>query len=337
MLDIFNNDAFGVIPLTDAINTPVFQPGRIGQMGLFLETSVSSIDIAIEEKNGILVLVPPTPRGGPGTTIPKPGRALRVLRAPHHEINDAIMAEEVQGVRAWGTEDQVEMVMDKVAERIVIHRGSMEATMEYARSGAVGGIITYADGTTLDLFKEFEVTQEPVVNFNLDTSIDGELRLLCASVVRTMSRNLGGVPFTGAYALCGDTFFDMLIKNPEVRATFLNNPAAAQLRAGYIAAGGMSWGTFEFGGITWENYRGYVGGTEFIKTDECHLFPTGAPNLFRTYMAPADYNETVNKPGQRMYAKQYPMPNDKGIHFDVQMNPLNICTRPKALMKGIAT
>lgn len=333
MLDIFNNDAFGVVPLTDAINKPIFQPGRIGQMGIFLESSVATIDIAIEEKNGVLILVPPTPRGGPGVTVPKPGRAVRVLRAPHHEINDAIMAEEVQGVRAWGTEDQVEMVMDKVAERMVIHRGSLEATMEYARVGAVGGVITYADGTTLDLFKEFDVTQDPPIDFNLDTATDGALREHCAQVLRQMSRNLGGVPFTGLYALCGDNFFDALIKNPEVRATFLNNPAAAQLRAAYIQ-NGMSYGTFDFGGITWENYRGYVGGTEFIDTDECHIFPTGVPNLFRTYMAPADYIETVNTNGQRMYAKQYAMENDKGVHFDVQMNPLNICTRPKALLKG---
>ena len=123
-----------------------------------------------------------------------------MLRAPHFEINDAIMAEEVQGVRAWGTENDVEMVMDKVAERIVIHRGSHEATMEYARVGAVSGIITYADGSTLDLFKEFEVTQEPVVDFDLDTAVDGALRVKCAEAIRTMSRNLGGVPFSGVTA-----------------------------------------------------------------------------------------------------------------------------------------
>ncbi len=338
MLDIFQNNAFGVVEMTDAINNIVYQPGRIGQMGIFRESSVTTIDIAIEEREGNLVIVPPTPRGGPGITLPKGGRALRVLRAPHHEINDAIMAEEVQGVRAWGTESDVEMVQDKVSERMVLHRGSMEVTMEYARVGAVGGVVTYADGTTLDLFDEFDVTQEPVVDFNLDNAAaDGSLRQTCAAVLRTMSRNLGGMPITGVHALCGDNFFDMLIKNPEVRATFLNNPAAAQLRAAYIEAGGLSWGTFEFGGITWENYRGYVGGTEFIKTDECHLFPTGVPNLFRTYMAPADYNETVNRPGQRIYVKQYAMPNDKGVHFDSQMNPLNICTRPKVLMKGKTT
>lgn len=334
MLDIFHEDAFGVVPLTDAINKPVFQPGRLGQMGIFMETSVTTVDIAIEEREGILILVPPTPRGGPGTTIPKPGRALRVLRAPHFEINDAIMAEEVQGVRAWGTENDTQMVQDKVAERIVIHRGSHEATMEYARVGAVGGIITYADGSTMNLFKEFDVTQEPVVDFALDTSVDGALRLKCTEVIRTMSRNMGGVPFTGVSAICGDDFFDALLKNPEVRATFLNTPFAGELRQPYINYQGQIYGTFPFGGIVWENYRGYVGGTEFIESDKCHLFPTGTVNLFKTYMAPADYNETVNRPGQRIYVKQYDMPNDKGVHFDSQMNPLNICTRPKALMKG---
>jgi Phage major capsid protein E len=337
MLDIFKGDAFGVVSLTDAINRPVFQPGRIGSMGLFLETSVSTIDIAIEERDGVLILVPPTPRGGPGVTVAKPKRAIRVLRAPHFEINDGVMAEEVQGVRAWGTEDQVDMVMDKVSERLMIHRSSMEVTMEFSRVGAVIGIITYADGSTTDLFSEFGVTQEPEIDFNLvATTTTGALRKLCAQIIRQLSKLLDGVPFSGIYALCGDAFFDDLVANAEVRATYLNNPFAPQLRAQYIQ-NGQSYGSVEFGGITFENYRGYVGGVGFIDTNECHLFPTGVPNLFRTYMAPADYIETVNRPGQRMYAKQYDMPNDKGVHLDVQMNPLNICTRPKVLLKGRRT
>jgi hypothetical protein len=96
----------------------------------------------------------------------------------------------------------------------------------------------------------------------------------------------------------------------------------------------MSYGSFEFGGITWENYRGYVGSQAFIDPDKCYLFPLGVPNLFKTFFGPADYIETVNRQGQRMYAKQYPMPNDKGIFMEVQTNPLNVCTRPNALLKG---
>jgi len=163
------------------------------------------------------------------------------------------------------------------------------------------------------------------------------LRLLCAKITRTMGANLDGIPFAGVRAVCGDTFFDNLIAHPEVVKTFLNNPAAEQLRQAYIGPNGEIWGQFDFGGIIFENYRGAVGGTLFVPTDKCFMFPIGVPGLFRTYFAPADYIETVNRPGQRTYAKQYDMPNGKGIHLDSQTNNLNICTRPKTLMKGKRT
>jgi hypothetical protein len=38
--------------------------------------------------------------------------------------------------------------------------------------------------------------------------------------------------------------------------------------------------------------------------------------------------------GLPRYVKQYPMPNDKGIHIDTQMNALNICSRPLSLQQG---
>ena len=65
----------------------------------------------------------------------------------------------------------------------------------------------------------------------------------------------------------------------------------------------------------WENYRGQVGGTAFIDTNKCHIFPLGVPGLFRTYFAPADYIETVNTLGRRLYVKQYDMPNGKGVAY----------------------
>lgn len=339
MLEIFQNNAFGVLSLTDAINALKFVPGRIGELGLFTESSVNTTSIAIEEKDGILVLVSPTPRGGPGQTVEKSRRTLRNLSVPHFEINDAIMAEEVQGVRAFGQETQLETVMDKVAERGAIHSQSHAATQEYSRIGAVKGIVTYADGSTLNLFTEFGVSQEAEVDFDLDNAspAEGALRKKCASVTRTVATNLGGLPWSGLRALCGDAFFDDLIAHGEVRATFLGWPEAKILREGYIEPNGKSYGAFEFGGIVWENYRGKVGNTDFIDTDKCHIFPTGVPNLFRTVYAPADYMETVNTMGQRLYAKIFPMPNGKGVNFDVQTNAIEYCTRPKTLIKGKRT
>lgn len=338
MLDIFRDDAFGVVPLTDAINKVRFVPGRIGQLNLFQETGVATTSVALEDRDGVLTLVAPTPRGGPGTTIDKSKRNLRALSIPHFEINDAVMAEEVQGVRAWGSESATETVMTKVMERMQTHSQSHEATHEYARIGAIKGTVTYADGSTLDLFDAFDVSQLGEVDFDLDNASPaaGALRKKCASVIRSLAGVLEGIPFSGAHALCGDAFFDDLIAHPEVRATYEGWSAAAELRQGYVQ-GGLSYGAFPFGGLMWENYRGQVGGTPFIDTNKCHIFPLGVPGLFRSYYAPADYIETVNTLGRRFYVKQYEMPNGKGIHLDSQMNALDICTRPNVLLQGKRT
>jgi Phage major capsid protein E len=338
VLDIFRQDFFSVISLTDGINRVKFQPGRIGQLNLFSETSVPTIDVGFEEKDGLLVLVPPTARGAPGITITKNLRAARVMRIPHFQIDDAIMADEVQGVRAWNTESEVETVMGKVSERQMLHGNSLEATIEYMRIGALKGLVTYADGTTFNLYDFFGMSPPNVVDWDLDnaTPADGILRRKSAALWRAMGTALGGIPFTGIRAFCGDAFFDDLMAHKEIRATYLNTPAAQQLRESYVA-NGMIYGAYDFGGIIWENYRGSVNGVDFINTDECFFVPMGVPNLFKMFIGPADYVETVNRPGQRMYSKQWQMENDKGINFETQGNWLNICTRPNVLMKGKRT
>jgi len=337
MLDIFRSDAFGVVPLTLAINNLKFVPGFISSSGLFTESGISTTAFIIEEKNNILTLVPPTPRGGPGITLDKTRRNLRMLAVPHFEINDAIMAEEVQGVRPFGQETGTESVMTKVAERMQTAGQSLEYTQEHARVGAVKGIIVYKDGQTLNLYNEYGIPVPANIDMNLDSTVaDGSVRQKCAQIIRTMGANLDGVTFSSVEAICGDAFFDALIKHPEVRATYLQTQAAAELRTGYVAAGQV-WGSFNFGSIQWTNYRGYVGAVPMIETNMAYLYPNGVPDLFKTVFAPADYIETVNTMGKPRYVKQYTMQNDKGVHLDTQMNALNICTRPLALQRAILT
>ncbi|WP_439871771.1 major capsid protein [Rhizobium leguminosarum] len=340
MLDIFKDDAFGVVPLTDAVNKLQFVPGRLGQLGIFTESAVAATSVAIEEKGGVLTLISPSARGAPGSTLDKVNRKLRNLAVPHFEINDAVMAEEVQGVRAWGQENAVESVQGKVIERLNDHNVAHSATQELARVGAYKGIVTYADGSTLNLYTAFEVDQHAEVDFDLDNAApaSGALRKKCAGVVRDIANALDGVPFFGAHAICGDAFFDDLIAHPEVVESYRGTPMAEVLRQGYVLTSGQKiFGAFEFGGIIWENYRGTVGGTAYINTSKCHVAPLGAPGLFRTYYSPADYIETVNTLGQRLYVKQYEMANGKGVHLDSQMNNLEICTRPAALIQGKRT
>lgn len=340
-LDVFNGDAFNAVSLTDAINNIPFVPGRAGQVAGWEEEPVTTTSIMLEEVAGELKLVDPTPRGGPGQTGAGEKRNARSLVVPHYQVDDFIMADSVQNVRAFGQTGVLEVLMDRVNSRLRnLVNWRLDPTLEYQRVGALKGIIVNADGTTLyNLFTEFGVTQEPEVDFDLDAAspVDGELRETCAAIVRTIANNLGGVATGTIFAECGDAFFDALLKHPEVRESYKNTDMAAVLRTGYVTPNGTVYGVFEFGGIVWENYRGRVGATAFVDTNACHIFPIGVPGLWRTVYAPADYEETVNTPGLPRYAKQYPSANGKGRHLEVQMNALNYCTRPKVLMKGKRT
>jgi hypothetical protein len=342
-LDVFNQDAFNAISLTDSINKIPFIPGRCGQVVGFIESGITTTSIMIEEKNGVLQIINPSPRGGVGQTSMEPNRAARSLIVPHYEVPDQILADSVQNVRAWGTTSMLETLQDRVNQRLQEHVNyKLDPTLEYQRLGAVKGLILNGDGSTLyNLFTEFNVSEPSEIHFDLDnaTPASGALRRACAGVARTIANNLGGTGYTGLRAFCGDTFFDDLVANVEVVASYKNTDMASVLRTGYVdpnvfPSGNAIYGTFEFGGIVWENYRGLIGSTPMVDPNLCHIFPVGAPGLWRTIYAPADYEETVNTVGLPRYAKQYPMLNGKGRHLESQMNALSYCTRPATLVTG---
>ena len=340
-LDVFNQDAFGCVALTDSINKLPFVPGRAGTIVPWQEEGVPVTSIMIEEQDGELKMLDPTPRGGPGQTGSETPRTARSLVIPHYQFDDTILADSVQNIRAFGAGNVLESLQQRVNTRLQQHvQWKLDPTLELQRLGALKGVIVNANGGVLyDLFAEFGVSQEAEIDFDLDnaTPASGALRKACAGAVRKIAGNLGGVPFTGVSALCGDAFFDDLISHVEVVESYKGTPMASVLREGYILPGGVVYGAFEFGGIVWENYRGNNGAAAMVGTNACHLFPTGVQGLYRTVYAPADFEETVNTNGLPRYAKQWAMANGKGRHLEVQMNALNYCVRPKALMKGKRT
>lgn len=340
MLDIFNNDAFSVTSLTDAINEVKYRPSRLGQLGLFSSTAVTTTSIAVERIGDTIQLVPPTPRGGPGTVRDTNKRSITSLTVPHFERDWSVVADEVQGLRAYGSETQLATVQGIVAQKLAVNVADLDLTDEYSRLGAIKGVITYAGGQTLDLFQTFGVTPPTEIDFDLDNAAPaaGALRKKCVEIIRAMKLALGGVPFSYVHAMVGDTFFDQLLAHKEVIATYAGWGEARILRESYIGTNRSENATFEFGGIVWENYGAIDttgdGAVMGVAATEARLFPVGVQNLFRTYYAPADYVETVNTLGKRLYAKQWDMPNGKGINGETQTNALHIATRPGALLRA---
>lgn len=333
-LDIFNDDAFSLTSLTARVNTEIgYVPGQIGASGLFEEDGVTTLSVMVESKDGNLQLVEPTPRGGPGENVAKGRRELRPFVVPHYERNDAVMADEVQGVRAFGTETEVETVQGVVDTKLARHFRDLDMTLEFSRVGCIKGNVVSRDGTVLaNLYSAFEIAVPADYSFAL--SSDTTIVRKKAEQLRRMIEDDLDAPYSGMRAWCGDNFWDELVNHKSVREIYI---AAAKIAESL----GRTADVFEVGGITFERYRTGKkaktanGDALFIGSDEARIVPMGVPELFVTRFAPADYMETVSTKGIPRYAKQFEMKNGKGVELEVQTNHISLCTRPAVLRKAI--
>ena len=328
-MDIFNDDAFSVVSLTKAIEDTPFVPGRVGQLGIFSEEGVSTTSISIEKVGSTVSLVPAASRGSSGRPMGNDKRQMIPFTATHLPQRASILADEVQNLRAFGSETEVETAQRLMNRKLAKMRRDLDTTIEYQRIGAIKGSILDSDGTTelLNLHTAFGTT---VTSHNLVLGTAGTLvRNKVIEARRKMEAALGGLTYSGARVLCSASFFDALVGHAKVEAAFDRYMNGEFLREDQR-------GGFYFAGVFWEEYRGQVGATKFIADGEAWMVPEGVPDLFVTNYAPADYMETVNTLGQAYYAKQEPKDFNKGIDVETQSNPIHICTRPAVPVKLLA-
>lgn len=325
-LDIFNNDAFSVSSLTAAIQEVPYTPGRIGQLGLFLSEGITTTTVQIEKNGNTLSLVSSKERGTPGVVVNADKRTMIPFNTIHLPQRATIGADAIQNVRAFGSESDVETVQTVVNTRLAKMRRDLDATIEHHKVGAIKGQILDADGTTvlLDLFTAFGIAQQTkAMVLGTDTT---KIRTKVLEVLDLIEDELGAATWTGVRVICGRTFFKAFVEHPLVKAAYERYQDGAALRNDPRAG-------FEFAGCIWEQYRGAVGAVKFVADAEAYAFPEGVPDMFITRFAPADYMETVNTNGLPYYAKQEPMPFNKGVEIEAQSNPICLCTRPRAVIK----
>src|SRR5512143_2500296 len=165
MLNPFSNDAFEMAALTAAINKIPNNYGRVEQLALMPAEGVRTRTILIEEMSGVLNLLPTMPVGAPATLGTQAKRKVRSFVVPHIPHEDVVLPEEVQGLRAFGSETDVEALSNLLARKLQTMRNKHAITLEHLRMGALKGIILDADGSTLyDLYSEFGITAK-VINF----------------------------------------------------------------------------------------------------------------------------------------------------------------------------
>lgn len=335
--DVFGNDAFNFINITEGVMQLPYVESMLGEMGLFdgLVEGVETDTIAIDLHEGQLQILTDKPRGTEPERMYKDNKKRTVaVKIPHLNFEDRVSAASLLGKRRFGQDNVLESVAEKVNDRFTKMLQTVVApTLETHRLGALRGVVLNSDGTSVihDYFTTFNETQI-TVDFALSNA-STNIREECIAANRQIEDELGGVPFTGITAICGRNFFDEFTAHPKVRDTYLNQEASqgAVLRADLRRTG------FLFGGIMWMEYRGMrnlPNDLGKVNDDEAIMFPEGVSDMFRTYYAPADYLETVNTLGQAFYAKVAPdWKYNRWVDQMIESNPLFINTRPRAVLK----
>lgn len=325
-LDIFNDNAFGVTSMIAAINESPAVPTRLGDMGLFAESGMSTVTAWIEMEGESIKLVPAGVRGQPGVGRPKDKRKGFDFRAVHLPQTGGINADEVQGVRAFGSETEVQAVQAIVNRELAKMRGDLDVTLEWQRMGALKGIVYDADGTTelLDLYDAFGVTQQ-VHSMALGTPTT-KVRNKLVEAKRLGEAYLGGVSFSGWHILASPEFHDAYVAHQDVEKAYDRYQEGQFLRSDTRKG-------FNFADVTIEEMNSSVGAQRFIAAGDAYMIPLGVRDMFITKFAPADYMETVNTMGLPYYAKQELRKFGKGVDLESQSNPLTLNTRPRAVIR----
>lgn len=324
--DVFKGDGFTLSSLTAAINTGPHVPTKIGDSGLFTEEGVTTTTVQIEKQGSKLILVPSQERGGNGVVVNADKRELIPFNTIHLPERATILADEVQGLRAFGSESEAEAVEAYVNNRFQKMRRNLEVTIEYHRIGAIQGKVLDADGSTtlIDLYSKFNITKQ-TKSLVLGTATTKVLAKLLEAK-EMLEESLGAEMYTGLTCYCSSSFFSSLTNHATVQAAYdrWNNGAALRddMRKGFV-----------FGDITFQVYRGKVGAVDFIPTGKAYLVPEGVQDMFMTNFAPADYMDTVNTMGLPFYANQELLPMSKGVALEAQSNPLCINTRPDCVIE----
>ncbi len=331
MQNPFDDPSFNLANLTASINILPNLYGRLAEMKLFLPKRITTRTVLIDEKHGVLRLLESRPVGSPGTPAEHDKKKVRSFVVPQIPHDDVVLPGDVGGVRAFGSETELETVASIVNDRLQGMKNKHDITHEWLRMGALKGLILDGDGSVLyDLFDEFEITKK-TVSFDLGTATTNVVGK-CLEVKRHIEENLKGELMKGVRVEVSKEFYDALTTHKAVKEAFANWQGAQDRLGGDMRTG------FTFGGITFEEYAGSATDSNgvlrrFIESGDGHAFPEGTGATFHQYAAPADFNETINTLGEVYYAKQAPRKHERGVDLHTQSNPLPLCLRPGVLVE----
>jgi hypothetical protein len=326
----FDAGGYSLAEMTQAINILPNLYTRLGQIGLFRYEGVTQRSIVIEQRAGVLSLLPSVPLGAPATVGNREARSMRSFALPWIPHDDVILPADIQGMPALGVSDAADPLVEVMNRKLTLMRRKHAQTREYMEMNALRGIVKDGAGTTLyNYFTEFGLEQISV-DFAFGTRAP-----MCRQGADGSARHRGQPheTMTTAHALVNSEFFDKLISHPKTEEAykFFSATGGQPLREDMRRA-------FPFAGILFEEYNGSVtlsNGTSerLIPAGEGIAFPLGTFDTFTTYGGPANLLETANTLGLPLYARQMIDAKGRWIDLMTEASILPVNKRPRLAIR----
>jgi hypothetical protein len=286
--------------------------------------------VAIDQKEGRVSVIPTSQRGTVGNAISSRGRRTKYLEIPHYAHYDAVMANEVSGVRKFGSSDEMETVLSKRDEKLQDMHANHEVTWEFARACAIRGVLfDYIDDETdPELIYEWHTAlgqQRTTHNFNWNTTDD--LRIELVKAKRKAEAKLVGMQPTKWIWLTPPPIHDEIVTSESVKSAYDRWQDGAHLRGdwrgGFPIADNVEIVSYE---------QRQIGNLKFLPDDESYLIPM-LDDYFQVRFGPADTEEAVNTIGLPLYTMAEPMPFGRGSNLCMESNHLHFTERPEAIVQ----
>lgn len=333
MIDVFNNDAFAMTSMSEALQK-VYNPSlSILKSGLFTAKPINTRSFIMDVKEHHFNILPLQQVGEP---IPQ--RSFKkgaMTQIPTYRIGEGakLMAAELAFLRQFGTPD--EMVAAAVTEVAVRQQALLtdhDATLEYMYLNALDGKVVDKDGTVLiDMYDLFDLSRPASVALPLSTAKDGDLReLIERQICIKIEDAAAGAQFSTIDASCGEDAWFALMKNPEFREL-------QKIAENVAAMGGSTRNVpVQFAGVNWSRYQRDAQGKISLPSDKVKFYPSGKGNtVFQDVMAPGETFADLGKYGSPIYSRIIPdTKRDSYVELEVMSYRMALCTRPETLRSG---
>lgn len=329
-MNLANNSAFSVRELTAAINHLPITPTQIRELGIFEPKYGSTTTAMVEWKDGMLSIVKNAERGKlDGEPLDPSNRKVEFFKTTHLPVYDTILAEDYQGVRAFGA-DELTNLKNVVKEHQADAKFKIELTREHLMLGALQGKILDKDGTVIhDLYAKFGLGKQKSVSWVLGTKTT-QVGEKMDETLSDLRKNFKGALVTGWVALCGSEFLRKLKYHDSIK------PLYERYRDGatYRESNGINPIELEHNGVKFIEYTGNFGESAAkIESSKAILLPIGR-KLYTEYFAPADIASAVNTTALPYYSTMDKLggEHDMGYTIRSQSNPLPIALRPDLIV-----